>query len=83
MKKWYTYTRNEIIYVQFKDRRAGKKLTAKSTGTRIKSEAEYIIQRGITIPTAFLIKGRKILQKIFCTILSEIRFYPKPIYVQS
>ena len=44
MKKWYTYTRNEIIYVQFKDRRTGKKLTAKSTGTRIKSEAEYIIQ---------------------------------------
>ena len=43
MKKWYTYTRNGIIYVQFKDRVTGKKLTAKSTKTRDPQEAESII----------------------------------------
>ena len=59
MKKWYTYTRNEIIYVQFKDRRTGKKLTAKSTGTRIKAEAEYIIQRWYHDPDSFFNKQQK------------------------
>ena len=59
MKKWYTYTRNEIIYVQFKDRRTGKKLTAKSTGTRIKSEAEYIIQQWYYDPDSFFNQGQK------------------------
>ena len=59
MKKWYTYTRNEIIYVQFKDRCTGKKLTAKSTGTRIKAEAEYIIQRWYHDPDSFFNKQQK------------------------
>lgn len=59
MKQWYTYTRNAIIYVQFKDRRTGKKLTAKSTGTRIKSEADYIIQRWYHDPDSFFNKQQK------------------------
>lgn len=59
MKQWYTYTRNAIIYVQFKDRRTGKKLTAKSTGTRIKSEADYIIRQWYYDPDSFFNKQQK------------------------
>jgi len=78
MKQWYTYTRNAIIYVQFKDRRTGKKLTAKSTGTRIKSEAEYIIRKWYYDPSSFFNKGQEATTKnilrdiIRNTILSEI-----------
>ena len=43
LKDWYTYSRRGIIYVQFKDRETGKKLTAKSTHTRDKDEAARII----------------------------------------
>ena len=43
LKKWYTYQRNGIIYVQLKDKKTGKKLTAKSTRTRDKEQAECII----------------------------------------
>ena len=38
-KDWYTYKRQGIIYVQFKDVVTGKKLTAKSTRTRDIEEA--------------------------------------------
>lgn len=74
MKKWYTYTRNEIIYVQFKDRRTGKKLTAKSTGTRIKSEAEYIIQQWYYDPDSFFNQGQKDTAKniLYDTIRNSI-----------
>ncbi|MGI5093470.1 hypothetical protein [Treponema socranskii] len=74
MKKWYTYTRNEIIYVQFKDRRTGKKLTAKSTGTRIKSEAEYIIQQWYYDPGSFFNQGQKDTAKniLYDTIRNSI-----------
>ncbi|MGF7108277.1 tyrosine-type recombinase/integrase [Treponema pedis] len=43
--RWYTYTRNGIIYVQFKDKITGKKLTAKSTRTRDARKAEAIINQ--------------------------------------
>ena len=43
LKDWYTYSRRGIIYVQFKDRETGKKLTAKSTHTRDRDEAARII----------------------------------------
>jgi len=81
MKKWYTYTRNEIIYVQFKDRRTGKKLTAKSTRTRIKSEAEYIIQRWYHDPDSFFNQRQKdtakniLYETIRNSILSESDIY--------
>ena len=39
LKDWYTYKRQGIIYVQFKDVVTGKKLTAKSTRTRDTEEA--------------------------------------------
>ncbi len=42
-KKWYTYTRSGIFYVQFKDKETGKRLTARSTRTRDKEEALRII----------------------------------------
>ena len=42
-KKWYTYNRNGIIYVQFKDKITHKRLTAISTRTRNAKEAEQII----------------------------------------
>lgn len=44
LKKWYTYKRDGIVYVQFKDRITGKKLTAKSTGTRNDLLADEIIR---------------------------------------
>ena len=59
MKKWYTYSRNGIVYVQFKDRLTGKKLTAKSTGTRIMAEAENIIQQWYHDPDSFFNKRQK------------------------
>ena len=59
MRKWYTYARNGIIYVQFKDRLTGKKLTAKSTRTRIKTEAENIIQQWYHDPDSFFNNGQK------------------------
>lgn len=39
LKDWYTYKRRGIVYVQFKDKITGKKLTAKSTRTRDIEEA--------------------------------------------
>lgn len=44
-KKWYTYKRNGVVYVQFKDRITGKRLTAKSTRERDEEKATEIIQQ--------------------------------------
>lgn len=58
-KKWYTYKRDGIIYVQFKDKATGKRLTAKSTGTRDEAEAEEIIRNWYHNPNSFLNTGQK------------------------
>ena len=42
-KAWYKYARNGIIYVQFKDKVTGRKLTAKSTRTRDAAKANDVI----------------------------------------
>lgn len=59
LKKWYTYKRDGIIYVQFKDKITGKKLTAKSTGTKDKKEAEEIINKWYYDPDSFYNMNKK------------------------
>ena len=59
LKKWFTYSRNGIVYVQFKDKITGKKMTAKSTGTRDRKEAGEIINRWYYDPDSFFNKRQK------------------------
>lgn len=59
LKKWYTYKRNGILYVQFKDRVTGKKVTAKSTGTRIQEDANEIISAWYHDPDSFFNQNQK------------------------
>ena len=59
LKKWYTYKRNGILYVQFKDKMTGKKLTAKSTGTRIQEDAHEIISAWDHDPDSFFNQNQK------------------------
>ena len=81
MKQWYTYTRNGIFYVQFKDCLTGKKCTAKSTGTRIKSEAEYIIQQWYYDPDSFFNRSQKNTAKnLLKTIIQDSLLSEKDIY---
>lgn len=55
LQKWYLSRRNGtngIFYVEFKDKDTGKKLTAKSTGTRNRKEAEAIASEWYYNPTS-------------------------------
>lgn len=70
LKKWYTYKRDGIISVQFKDKVTGKKLTAKSTGTRDARKAAEIINQWYYDADSFFNKNQKyssmkLLKKIF------------------
>ncbi|MEL3905585.1 MAG: site-specific integrase [Treponema sp.] len=59
LKKWFTYSRNGIIYVQFKDKITGKKMTAKSTGTRDRKEADERINKWYYDPDSFFNRRQK------------------------
>ncbi|MGI5066983.1 tyrosine-type recombinase/integrase [Treponema putidum] len=59
LKKWYTYKRDGIVYVQFKDRITGKKLTAKSTGTRNVLLADEIIREWYYDVDSFFNRGQR------------------------
>ena len=72
LKKWYTYQRNGIIYVQLKDKKTGKKLTAKSTRTRDKEQAECIINELFYNPQSdFNQSQRKREKELFAPIIQE------------
>lgn len=59
LKKWYTYKRDGIVYVQFKDRITGKKLTAKSTGIRNDLLADEIIREWYYDVDSFFTRGQR------------------------
>ena len=59
LKDWYTYQRQGIIYVQFKDVVTGKKLTAKSTRTRDTEEATRRINELYYNPESSFNKSRR------------------------
>lgn len=59
LKDWYTYKRQGIIYVQFKDVVTGKKLTAKSTRTRDTEEATRRINELYYNPESSFNKSRR------------------------
>ena len=72
LKDWYTYSRRGIIYVQFKDKKTGKKLTAKSTRTRDKEQAECIINELFYNPQSDFNKSqREKEQELFAPIIQE------------
>ena len=72
LKKWYTYQRNGIIYVQLKDKKTGKKLTAKSTRTRDKEQAECIINELFYNPQSDFNKSQREKEKeLFTPIIQE------------
>ena len=72
LKDWYTYSRRGIIYVQFKDRETGKKLTAKSTHTRDKDEAARIINELFYNPQSDFNQSQREREKeLFAPIIQE------------
>ena len=58
LKDWYTYNRQGVIYVQFKDKVTGKKLTAKSTRTRDTEEAAQVINMLYYNPESYFNKSQ-------------------------
>ena len=63
LKDWYTYNRQGVIYVQFKDKVTGKKLTAKSTRTRDTEEAAQVINMLYYNPESYFNKSQWELHK--------------------
>ncbi len=62
-KDWYSWQRNGIYSIAFKDKITGDRLTAKSTGTRDEQEAFRIASKWFYDPDSFFNKGQKTRNK--------------------